>query len=410
MPAYRRSPRPGTSSVPTVAALVIGACVASLTGACSAITTTGLPTAGPPTTAFATHEGSQAELSPSPAVVPSVVSSPHHSFSVWGELPGLACASATLENGHVVVLGEPDAGGAAFVAVLDPSTENFHLAGSLPVSCGTGGTADCPSAVIAMPGGRALVSTTADMGLPVLYVLEADTNTAIILRPPADMAGCQSAQLLGDGRILLFGGVSDSGYSDQGWVFDPEAGDFTKTGRMATARVHAGAARLTDGRVLIAGGDQGDTSPDPLSLSAAEIYDPRTGLFQKTGSMTSARTHLAIAPLLDGRALVVGGDQPLEPSFLSSAEVYDPLKGGFSTAGSMSTGRSIYVGAVTLEDGTVLVAGGDGGKATAELFDPVTTRFGAPIQAPDQIDGYAGIRLADGSVLFPGQPSLLYWP
>jgi hypothetical protein len=59
-------------------------------------------------------------------------------------------------------------------------------------------------------------------------------------------------------------------------------------------------------------------------LDAAEIYDPKTGTFDATVSMTARRAFHTATMLADGRVLVAGGGTP-DP--LDSAEIYD-LKSG----------------------------------------------------------------------------------
>ena len=59
----------------------------------------------------------------------------------------------------------------------------------------------------------------------------------------------------------------------------------------------------------------------------------------------------------DGRVLVMGGRTPIHDHYLASAETYDPTTGLWTTTGSMSISR--YRGTATvLDDGQVLVAGG----------------------------------------------------
>jgi large repetitive protein len=71
---------------------------------------------------------------------------------------------------------------------------------------------------------------------------------------------------------------------------------------------------LTNGHVLIAGeqGLEGDTA-------TAEIYDPATGLFSPTGSMTVARGSHTATLLKDGRVLIAGSGPDGK-----SAELYWP--------------------------------------------------------------------------------------
>ena len=91
---------------------------------------------------------------------------------------------------------------------------------------------------------------------------------------------------------------------------------------MTIARVDQTATLLSDGRVLIAGGYD---SPF-VSLASAELYDPKTGTFSPTGSMTTGRAVQTATLLSDGSVLIAGGSDSLgslgDP--LSSAELYQP--------------------------------------------------------------------------------------
>src|SRR3954469_17403186 len=151
-------------------------------------------------------------------------------------------------------------------------------------------------------------------------------------------------------------------------AFAQSPGAFTATGSMTTARAGHTATLLANGRVLITGGMTGSISLNTATASA-ELYDPATGTFVPTGSMTTARRGHTATLLPDGWVLIAGGYGSPGTRALQSSELYDPDTGTFTAAGEMLGSGS--AGAVLLGNGNVLITG----RPTAELYDPVTRVF-----------------------------------
>src|SRR5947207_1391756 len=138
-------------------------------------------------------------------------------------------------------------------------------------------------------------------------------------------------------------------------------GIWTATGDLGTPRDYHRATLLPNGQVLVAGGRVGD--PDFIvAVASAELYDPATGVWTPTGSMTTARAFHTATLLPNGQVLVTG--------YSDTAELYDPATGVWTATGSLTTGRSFHT-ATLLPNGQVLVAGGTW-LASAELYDPAT--------------------------------------
>ena len=179
-----------------------------------------------------------------------------------------------------------------------------------------------------------------------------------------------TATLLSDGRVLVVGGdgTFDS-YIASAELYDPATGNWTYTGSLHTGRYGHTATLLADGRVLVVSGYNGLSGGFLLS---AELYDPTTGTWTYTGSLNTYGRLAHTATLLPNGKVLVAGGQYNWGSILASAELYDPATGTWTVTGSLNTAR--YANAATLlPNGEVLVAGGGGGGgllASAELYDP----------------------------------------
>src|SRR5262245_22538107 len=71
------------------------------------------------------------------------------------------------------------------------------------------------------------------------------------------------------------------------------------SGSLATARVGTAATRLSDGRVLVAGG-----APLASAGSSGEVYDPALDAWTSAGSLGEPRVDAVLVALDAGRALL----------------------------------------------------------------------------------------------------------
>jgi WD40 repeat protein len=209
-----------------------------------------------------------------------------------------------------------------------------------------------------------------------------------------------TATLLPNGKVLIAGGRGTGGaVLASAELYDPASGTFTLTGSMSVARQNHVATLLPNGKVLITGGYPGSL-PFPSGTTSAELYDPATGLFTAAGNMNLARTHHAAVLLPNGKLLVVGG-QSDPNTYLNTAELYDPVANTFTPTGSMGTARR-GLSATVLPSGAVLVAGGvntGGTLNSAELYSPAAGSFSATGNMGSARQFHAAILLPSGLVL-----------
>src|SRR5207253_5732141 len=74
------------------------------------------------------------------------------------------------------------------------------------------------------------------------------------------------------------------------------------------------------------------------------LYDPTTGTWSVTGSLSTARYVHTATLVPNGKVLVAGGHDPLSGSSFASAELYDPATGTWSATDSLSRSEGRRVG------------------------------------------------------------------
>jgi N-acetylneuraminic acid mutarotase len=279
-----------------------------------------------------------------------------------------------LRSGKVLVAGGEinvgfGTGKTATAELYDPVTGAWHATGSLH-------TARFQHTATLLRNGKVLVAggftTTAELYDPTAgtWSLTGSISTAI---------GYQTATLLRNGKVLVAGGFGDFGATSAAELYDPSTGTWKATGSMARARGAHTATLLRSGKVLVAGGDNNGRFE-----AMSELYNPSAGTWSATGSLSTGRAAHTATLLPDGDVLVAGGlhSTPRNTNATDTAELYNPSTGTWSATGSMSTPRQGPT-ATLLPSGKVLVAGGFPiiygytVTATAELYNPSTGTWSA---------------------------------
>ena len=351
-----------------------------------------------------------------PSPTPGASINPSPTAQITGAmLTGRQIHTATvLLDGRVLVAGGyTDIETALSSAELyDPASSRFSPTGSLAAARGEHtATRLADGRVLITGGGPASWVSPVGRYLASAELYDPATGT---FSPTGSMSSTredQTATLLSDGRVLIAGGDDAGSHAvASAELYDPTTGTFSPTGPMTTARGFHTATLLEDGRVLMVGGDNAAWSSGPF-LASAELYDPTTGTFTATGSLAVGRQYHTATRLSDGRVLITGGGGGDGGTSLGSAEIYDPTTGTFTATGSMTAGR-IYQTATLLADGRVLIAGGlPNGRdyaanpqflASAEVFDAATGTFATTGSMADSRTYQGATLLADGRVLITG--------
>ena len=308
-------------------------------------------------------------------------------------------SAVLLPSGKVFLVG---GNGSSITEVYDPGTGTFQTAGQTLVTHGNSvGVALLNDGRVLIEGGS-IAPTAAELYDPVAGTF---TPTG---SPSQPHGAFQSATLLNDGRVLVVGGLAAPGFANASTnagaeIYDPKTATFKPAGTMTVNRRAHTATLLTDGRVLVAGGETGaiDIPGGDLPLNSAEIFDPATGLFSPTNTpMNVDRQRFFSLRLANGKVLVGGGVVPG-----GSAEIFDPASGVFTLTGSSSVTRNFPITAL-LSNGIALVGGGavgpDPAVNSAELYDPLSSAF---TPTGNMLIGRVAARatpLLDGRILVTG--------
>jgi Galactose oxidase, central domain len=180
-----------------------------------------------------------------------------------------------------------------------------------------------------------------------------------------------TATLLASGKVLVAGGATaamDAINSSE--IYDPVARTWTLGLKMVTARSDYASIMLGTGKVLFTGGE----NINGVSIKNAELYNPSSGTFTATGNMTATREEHTAVLLANGKVLVSGGNKKTltTQTPLTSSELYNPATGTWTATGSMSNARSGHTSTV-LHNGNVVNAGGSDAVNeldSAELYTP----------------------------------------
>jgi hypothetical protein len=308
--------------------------------------------------------------------------------------------SATLlHNGDVLIVGGSYVENLASAELYNPTAGTFAATGSMHL-------ARSGHTVTLLADGRVLIAGGNGGGASA-EIYDPSSGTFALTGNMTMPRENHVAALLNNGKVLVAGGFNGTLEQASAELYDPTTGTFTATGSMMIFRESPTATTLLNGNVLVAGGFFNPGGADS-SIATAEVFNAATGAFTPTGSMTSRRVSQTATLLANGEVLIVGGNDFTgggRGDNLASAELYNPTTGTFMPTGSMSAAREQHT-ATALPNGSILVVGGFdfgvGSLGTTEIFNPSANSFAAGPYLNIRRYNQTATRLATGAVLIAG--------
>lgn len=307
-------------------------------------------------------------------------------------------AAVTLSDGRVLIVGGVEGGlPPRTTYIFDPSSETFTPSGSL-IAGRIGFVA------VALPDDKVLV-VGGISATPDSVLIDARSGAVTATNGAAHSVRFDATgTLLPNGKVLIVGGVDQPGPAlDQtAETYDPATGAFTLLPMsLSVPRYRHAAVATSDGRVLIYGGLTNGGQPPP-----PELYDPATGAFAALAAPESiVRVNHAAVRTSDGALWIVGGDD--NTTALTTIMRFDAASATMSRALDLATPRT-YLAAAALNDGRFLVAGGaidvgpQNATDTSELIVTATALAGAGPTMSRPRFSHTMTLLSNGKVLIVG--------
>lgn len=246
------------------------------------------------------------------------------------------------------------------------------------------------------PWGRPVVPAGADTctlvvrwdGRGLVYPLLVDPLWSMTMGSLTTHRSAHFAVALGNGEVLVGGGLLLGPMEQRAELYHPESGTFSPTGALTCERQFSAAVLLQDGDVLVTGSLVAE-------CQGSLLYEPDKGEFRATTGMPG------LPRLVDTLTVLPNGDVAVIGS-RSEIEIYDPQTEGWRVHDARLKHLRGHHTATLLDDGRVLIAGGWGPMASTEIFDPNDT----VTKEADDLNAERGFHLAaelpDGKVMVIG--------
>jgi len=311
-----------------------------------------------------------------------------------------SAAGALLPSAKFMVAGGSAAAVNSSVDILDLGGGAYVATGNMTV------TRSAPTATL-LPNGQVLIAgggtNTAELYNPATGAFTATAGNMSVVRIG------HTASMLPTGQVLITGGgpsfAAGASYASCE-LYNPATQTFALTGPMNTGRTVHTSTLLNSGKVLVTGGST--NSNGSVVTPTAELYDPNTAVWTPTSPLNTARINHSAAILINGNALIVGGQAAFGGAGLNTAELYVSTAGTFQyTTNNLSIARG-NLESLLLGNGSVIAIGGsqtgalNNATATVDIYNPATGLWSATGAMPVALQQPTGTLLPNGKVYIAG--------
>lgn len=266
----------------------------------------------------------------------------------WRSLPPAPSqrteVAAAASGPRIVVVGGYRADGATLTTteILDTTTGRWQSGPDLPVPVNHAMAATVNDVVYLFGGYLADSRPSA-----AAYKLDGGSWRAVATLPEGRAAGTAVTQ---NGIVYVAAGVGPAGLATQMLVYDAAADRWSRAPGPPTPREHLAGAGFGGLVYTFAGRTRGlDTN-----VSAAEVFDPRTGAWSALPPLPTARGGTAAAATCAGELVVIGGEAA---ATFAEVEAFDTAAGSWRTLPPSPTPRH-GLGVVAIGTTVYAVAGG----------------------------------------------------
>ena len=226
-----------------------------------------------------------------------------------------------------------------------------------------------------------------DIGFPntrPLVEIDPTTFTGTVVDSLPDWHGPTQVELLQDGRVLFAGVFGCS-------LYDPATQSASPAAPMNVGRMRGASVLLPNGNVLVSGG--GNSLNISSGLASMEIYDPVQNTWTAAPDMTGGRYDHSMILMTNGEVLIAGGNY-----FARTFDHYDPVTDSLRTPGVFPPFFKESK-MTNMADGRVLISCNDyqwDPSTNLFYYDPVTGAIGDG-KSSGVVD--AGAVLANGNLM-----------